>query len=130
MILDSTTLFSDGQAITASAPSTNTVDLGPGRDIGPGVPVPLLCQVVEDFDNLTSLTVEIQTSDTEDFANADTLVRSTRLAGDLKRGNRFPIAVIPDGTRRYLRLNYVIAGTAPSKGRITAGIVWGVQSNR
>ncbi len=130
MILDSTTLFSDAQSLTASAVSTNKIDLGPGRDIGPGVAVPLLVQVVEDFDRLTALTVEIQTDDDEGFSNPDTLVTSRRELADLKRGRRFPLSVIPEGSRRFLRLNYVVSGTAPTQGKITSGIVWGVQSNR
>ena len=36
MIMDAQLLFSDAQAITAAAGSTNTIDLGAVRDIGTG----------------------------------------------------------------------------------------------
>jgi hypothetical protein len=37
---------------------------------------------------------------------------------------------IPRGTsERYMRLNYTVAGTAPTLGKITAGVVMGSQSN-
>jgi hypothetical protein len=60
MIFDMQTLLSDAQAITATAASTNIIDLGPinagfARDIGKGRHIPLRVQVVEAFNNLTSL---------------------------------------------------------------------------
>ncbi|MGL4198041.1 MAG: Bbp16 family capsid cement protein, partial [Allorhizobium sp.] len=47
MIFDTTNLFSNAQAVTATAGSTNTIDLGPiatgvTRDIGKGTKIPLL----------------------------------------------------------------------------------------
>ena len=57
MLLDAQNLFSDAQAITATAASTNVIDTGSAKDDGKGAGVPLLIQCVEDFDNLTSLTI-------------------------------------------------------------------------
>ena len=83
MIFDAQSLFSDGQAVTASAASTNIIDLGsmgipfgsieaPVRDIGKGCKIPLLVQVIEDFATCTSVTVTVQTSDTTDFSSSTT----------------------------------------------------------
>ena len=61
MIIDKTNMFSEEQAVTATAASANIVDLGVSRDVGRGTGVPLLVQVTEAFDELTSLTVTVQT---------------------------------------------------------------------
>jgi hypothetical protein len=68
-ILDRQILFSNEQAITATAASTDVVDLGANRDIGAGEPLYVLVQVMQAFDNLTSLTIALQTSATENFAS-------------------------------------------------------------
>lgn len=124
MILDKENLFSDDQAITASAASTNVVDLGVSRDIGKGVPVPVLIQVTADFATLTSLTAEIETSDDEGFSSSETLATSGAIpAADLVAGYQFPMQYMPLGTKRYVRVNYTVAGTNASAGTVTAGVV-------
>ena len=70
MIFSAQQLFSDDQAITASADSTNVIDLGVAgtpfdaaaalnQDIGKGSKIPFLVQVTEAFDNLTSLEIKV-----------------------------------------------------------------------
>lgn len=122
MILDRQNLFSDAQPVTATAASTDAIDLGAARDVGPGRPVGLFAQVVEDFDNLTSLTVAVQTADDEAFAAPTTLIEATAPLADLKAGYRFAPLHLPAGVKRYLRLNYVVNGVAPTTGKITAGL--------
>ncbi|TDX30761.1 hypothetical protein DFO67_10416 [Modicisalibacter xianhensis] len=129
MIFDSTVLFSDGQAITATANSTNVVDLGVSRDIGKGVPVPLLIQVTEDFNNLVDLTVTVQTDTDEAFGAPTTLATSGAIPlADLVAGYQFPLQYMPTGTERYVRVTYTVSGaTAPTQGKVTAGVVAGHQ---
>lgn len=142
MIFDKQNLFSDAQAITATATSTNVIDLGATgtvagegapipRDIGPGVPIPLRVQVVENFNNLTSLAVALQVSTTENFAAPVTVETQTIALADLKAGGVFGgLYHVPRGTNaRYARLNYTVTGTAPTAGKVTAGIVAGHQEN-
>ncbi|RWF70081.1 MAG: hypothetical protein EOQ34_19865 [Mesorhizobium sp.] len=135
MIFDMQTLLSDAQAITATAASTNTIDLGPiatgiVRDIGKGKPIPLRIQVVEAFNNLTSLTVALQTDDNTGFASAKTVWSQVVVLADLIAGKVIVPEWIPRGTdERYMRLNYTVTGTAPTTGKITAGVVMGAQSN-
>lgn len=135
MIFDELTLLSDRQAITATARSTNVIDLGAStikRDVGKGVRrIPIRIQVVEPFNNLTSLTVALQVSNDPTFATGVKTVWShTAVAADLVAG----YVVVPEhvtrGTDlRYMSLNYTVAGTAPTTGRVTAGITMGNQSN-
>lgn len=142
MIFDKTLLFSDAQAITADAASTNIVDLGATgqvyghaaaltRDVGKGNCIPIHIQVVEAFNNLTSLRVVIQSCAAENFGSAvqDEIEQVIPLAG-LTLGRTIAINCIPPGTdRRYLRVFYDITGTAPTLGKVTSGIVVGQQSN-
>ena len=142
MILDRTGLLSENQAITATAPSTNVLDLGsPGtpygataalnRDVGRGEPIPFYIGVTETFNNLTSLTVAIQTDTTTAFSSPVTVWSQTVVLADLVPGQRH---ILPDwipagANRQFVRMNYTVTGTAPSTGRITAGVVMARQTN-
>lgn len=144
MILDRTTMFSNAQAVTATAASTDTIDLGqPGtvygagaaltRDIGAGNSPELLVTVTESFNNLTSLQIEIQTDDNTSFSSPKVAYLSPAYAlADLVVGARYLIPdSFPVGTNeRYVRLRYIVTGMAPTTGKITAGVVWGRQTNR
>ena len=142
MIFDNTLLFSDAQAITADAGSTNTVDLGATgtpyggvalvRDIGKGSKIPLSITVVETFNNLTSLAVSLQVDDNSSFSSAKTVVVSAPiLAAALVAGAQIEVPdYIPQGANeRYMRLYYGVTGTAPTTGKITAGDVAARQTN-
>jgi hypothetical protein len=135
MIFDRQTLFSDAQAVTATAASTNAIDLGPiangmTRDIGKGTPIPLLIQVVEDFTNLTSLKIDIELDSTDTFTPDKTITVGTYPLASLVAGMQVPFQCVPDGVDlRYMRLKYTVTGTAPDAGKITAGIVMGRQTN-
>ena len=122
MRLDAHNEYSHAQAVTATAVSSHVIDHGDNADFTQGKPIPLNIQVVEDFDKLTSLTLEVQQSDMEDFASADVVVSSTLPLADLTTGARFPVRVLPAITKRYSRLRYVVTGTAPTTGQITAGV--------
>jgi hypothetical protein len=141
MIFDEQTLLSNQQAITATAASTNVIDLGATgtvigaagalpRDIGKGVRIPLRVQVTEAFNNLTSLQVALQVAAASDFASSKTVKSITVPVADLKAGKVVEIDYVPRGTdQRYLRLNYTVTGTAPTAGKVTAGIVAGHQES-
>ncbi|ODU22775.1 MAG: hypothetical protein ABS87_00995 [Sphingomonas sp. SCN 67-18] len=143
MIFDRTGLLSWNQAITASAASENVIDLGQSgkpigsatalaRDIGPGTGVPLYVGVTEAFNTLTSLTVTIQTDDNEGFSSPTTVWTSPAYTlAQLAVGAKFMLPdEFPVGTNeRYVRLYYTVAGSAPSTGKITAGVVAARQTN-
>lgn len=138
MILDKQALFSDAQAITASAASTNQYDCGAtGTPSGSSVPlkfdlgisdIPLLIQVVEDFATLTSLTVTIQTDSDVAFGSPATAWTSGAIpVASLKAGYKFAAIFAPLTTNeRYVRLNYTVGGSNATAGKITAGFTTGV----
>lgn len=141
MIFDRTLLFSNAQAITADAASTDIIDLAAtgtvygaaaalSRDLGKGQRIPLLVQIVESFDNLTSIAIQVQTDDNSGFSSAKTVASETILLAAATAGKQFFLDYLPRGTdERYLRLYYDITGTTPTTGKITAGVVMGVQNN-
>lgn len=141
MIFDRTLLFSNAQAITADAASADIIDLmATGRvfgaaadltrDIGKGQQIPLLIQIVEAFNNLTSLRVVVQCDDNAGFSSPKDVIEVTLPLANLTIGRTFPILAIPPGlNERYMRIFYDITGTAPSTGKVTAGVVAGVQTS-
>ena len=136
MITDATTLFSNSQAITATAASTNVIDLGATgtpagssvalqRDIGKSAEIPVLVEVTEAFNNLTSLAVVVQVSADEAFTSPVEVATRTYPLAELTIGKRlsFP-SRFPEGTNlRYVRIRYVVTGAAPTTGKVWAGVV-------
>jgi hypothetical protein len=141
MILDMHALFSENQAIVADAPSTNVYDLGaPGvaaynnvqlrRNIDKSQKIPLLIQVVEDFDLLTSLKIIVQTDDNSAFSSPKNIIEDEVLLADLKEGYISSIEKVPRNImERYVRIYYDVVGTNPTEGKVTAGIVGAVDGS-
>ena len=134
MILDRRALLSDAQAIVATAVSTDSYDLGaPGktydgtqlkRNMGKAGMIPLLIQVVENFNLLTSLTFTLQTDEDSAFGSPKNVIAVTVPLAELVAGFILPIDKLPRGiVERYVRLNYTVAGTDPTEGAVTAGFV-------
>ena len=142
MIVDDTLVLSDHQAITATARSTNIIDLGAAgtafghsaavaRDVGKATHIPMNVAITEVFNNLTSLRVDLQVDDDVAFGSAKTVASRTYLLADIDATTQldFP-AELPVGTdERYLSLLYTVTGTAPTTGKVFAGIVAARQSN-
>lgn len=144
MILDRTGLLSENQVITTSSASTNVVDIGPfgtpygasaplRRDLGRGTDIPLVVTATESFNNLTGLQISVQTSTDAAFTSPTTVFTSPtyNLAQMAVNGAHLLPDNIPVNTaQRYFRLFYTVTGTAPSTGRITAGVTMARQTNR
>ncbi|AZR94974.1 hypothetical protein BBB39_15305 [Bordetella trematum] len=139
MILDKSNEFSDSQAITATAVSTNVIDLNPSnknpiQDIGAGEPVWLVVQADETAAAAGAATVTItlessaapsMTSPTVHFSSGAlalsaltagaTLVRTRLASGDYKR---------------YLGVRFSVSTGPLTAGAFSAFIVKDVQANR
>lgn len=146
MILDAQNLFSDQQAVTATANSTNVIDLrvtgtpfgnaeALKRDIGKGNKIPLLVQVTEAFATLTSLKIDLVTSDSATLASGNVVHATTGsvVLADLKPGWMWGNDAVPfanaAGMKRYMGLVYTVTGTTATAGKVTAGITMGNQTN-
>jgi hypothetical protein len=142
MIIDNTLVLSDGQAITADARSTNVIDLGAtgtpighatgiDRDVGKGCGIPIVVEVTEAFNTLTTLTVSLQSDDNAGFTTPKEIASRTYPLAQLTLGAKlsFP-AVLPEGTdERYVSLFYDVTGTNPTTGKLFAAVVAGRQTN-
>ena len=139
MLLDSQLLFSDAQAITTTAASTNVVDLVDARDIGPGMPLEVLFAVgtafTTDTTNASTLTISLQGSTNATNSGFVDYVRSPAYtAADLAASKIvFPVdwpalmrtAAVNQGMPLYIRINYTVGVAAWAGGTITAGLVLG-----
>jgi hypothetical protein len=139
MIIDNSLVLSDNQAITASASSTNVIDMGAmgttayndqllQQHLGRGMKVPLLVQVTEDFATLTSLTITLRQSSANNMASPDSLISQTIPVAKLKKGFKLNIDKLPaEITKRYVDLSYTVTGSDATAGKVFASIVSAVE---
>lgn len=135
-LFDAAGLFSENQAITATAVSTNSIDFGAaGTPVGAAGAVVgdlglseinIFAVVTEAFATLTSLKIAVEMDDNSSFSTPTILVESEVVAAaTLVKGYKFRIpATIPEGaTERYVQLRYTVAGSNATTGKIYAGVV-------
>lgn len=115
MILDYYNQMSDAQALTATAVSTDVLDLDNDNNIGKGTPmgVAITVGVAADFttgDETYKFTV--QTS--ADNSTFTTVTETGALDGDTLPAGSIVVLPIGHSNSRYLRMNYTLAGTTPT----------------
>lgn len=118
MILDADLVFSNKQAVTATAESTNTLDLGAAGD---AIGQELTIHVVVDtaFATLTSLTVSLETS--ADDSTWTTVLSGPAIArASLTKGASIFCVRVPQGLSRYVRMKYTVGGSNATAGKVTA----------
>ena len=126
MITDKLLRVSEDQAVTATAVSTNTVDLGVARDIGEGTALYMNFALTEAFANGTSVKFEIITSASASLSSPTVIGSSAVLAtAALTLGKNIVVRLNPDIAgkgQRYLGAKYIVVGTM-NAGKVTADIV-------
>lgn len=124
MLLDAHNLFSDAQAVTAAAASTNLIDLGAIRNLGVGenLYVVVVCDVAMTDDSSNStLAVKVQTDDNESFDSATDGQTIGTFAATSAIGTKLVARLQPDlVNERYMRLYYTPANGNLSTGSFTA----------
>lgn len=122
MFLDSLQLYSDAQAVTADAASTNVIDHKQDRNLGLGEPLAVVIVVDVATDGTTgdeTYVVILETDDNEAFASATEVARVAIPRGTAA-GTKFVLGVPADTVmERYSRLTYDVGGTTPT-GTFTA----------
>ena len=122
MIHDAQNLFSDAQALTATAASTNLIDLGSARNIGVGqnlYVVTIVDTAFTDSGSDSTCTVSLEGDSTTSFTPDGTqqLYVIPALAA---AGARYVGRINPDfaGNYRYIQVKYTMAN-----GNLTTGAV-------
>jgi hypothetical protein len=126
MFIDKALIFSDGQALTATAVSTDVLDLDAARagSLGVGEPLAVVVQVtVAAGGTNPTLSVQVQTDDNSAFSSAVTRNASkVYTQAELAAGAILVLPLDNLGSERFMRLNYVMTGTTPTvtvKARLT-----------
>lgn len=124
MIMDNKLVFSDAQAITATAASANIIDCGVANaNLGEGSPLIIRLMVEETFlaAGAATLIISLQHGASDPPSTSLLLVASIAKEA-LVKGAYIPEIKIPDEHLRFLRLYYEV-GTGPfTAGKITAFI--------
>lgn len=135
MLIDKENMFSDAQAITASAASTNYVDLGVARNIGAGEPLKLVIVVTTAFTDAVSdstVTPSLQTDDNTGFSSAATVQTFATLAALSAAGTRLVYNLDPyndaGNFERYLQMYYTVANGNLTTGAISAFLAHDAQA--
>jgi hypothetical protein len=137
MLIDAQNTFSNSQAITASAASTDVLDLGAVRNIGVGEHLYIVFHVTVAFTDTGSdstVTPSLETDDNSSFSSAATVDTFATLAA-LTPANTYrfyPLAPITAAGlyERYLRVYYTVAGGNLTTGSISAFLTHDIQAFR
>lgn len=129
MFIDDTLLFSDAQAVTATAVSSNIVNTSVARDLGNGNPLYVVIAVTTTFTNTGTVEVALQGDSTSTISPDGTHDLGVLAAGSLAgRVYVFPIPpALAAAGYQYLQLNYTVSGTV-SAGNVTSFIASGYHS--
>lgn len=139
MILDKTNEFSVDQVITATAISTNVIDLNPHGtnddiDIGAGEPVWLVVQMDETATaaGAATVTVSLESSAASGLTSSRVHFSTIALAlADMTAGAEVARVRLPGGDYlRYLGVRYTVATGPLTAGKFSAFIVKDAQSRK
>lgn len=134
MITDALLRVSSAQALTTTAVSTDTIDLGVARDMGEGQDLYMNFAVITQLAGGTSVNFEVIVADNAALSTNVTVigasgaVATASLVAGYNTAVRFNPSIASNG-RRYLGARYTIVGTYTS-GTVTADVVSGIQDGR
>lgn len=133
MITDKLLRVSEDQAITTTAVSTNTIDLGTARDIGEGKTLYMYFTVTAAMVGGTSIDFEIVNDDNAALSSPAVIGSSGAIAtSDLGVGATVAVKFNPQiGStgQRYVGARYTVAGTYTA-GTVTADVVETIQDGK
>lgn len=131
MILDAHNLYSDSQAVTAAAESTNLIDHGSARDFGTGEDLYVVLVVdvaLTDAGSDSTVTVALQTDDNDAFSSATTGQTLFTVAATAAAGTRYYARLQPDAlNEQYSRVYYTPNNGDLTTGSFTCGIVTDIE---
>lgn len=135
MILDGDLLFSDAQAVTATAASTNYYDTGPlfsgntGRNLGVSSEIYFSISVdvaMTDSSSDSTITVSLETDDNTSFSSIATVATLVIIPALSAAGTKYFVKV-PIATtvpyERYLQIKYTTTNGNLTTGSFTTAMV-------
>jgi hypothetical protein len=133
MKVDAHNLFSDAQAVTAAAASTNLIDLGVSlRNMGVGTPIYIVSQVDVAFTDSSSdstLAVTLEQDTAAAFSSTTSIQTVGTFAALAAIGARLVAAISIDViTEQFVRLYYTPANGNLSTGSVTSFLTDHVQA--
>lgn len=130
MYIDKFLQISKDQAVTASAPSSDSIDYGQANpNSGNNFPTYLVVTVGEAVAAAGAATLAIAIQDSADGVTfADVVVTPPIPKANLVQGQQVVIPM-PVKHRRYLRANYAVATGPLTAGKLSAQVVAGYQLN-
>lgn len=133
MITDKLLRVSEAQAVTTTAVSTNTIDLGVARDIGEGMDLTMNFAVTEAFAGGTSTAFEVIIATDAALSAGVEVVSSSgaKVTADLTLGKNIQVRInpLPNKGKRYMGARYTVVGTN-SAGKVTADMVLDIQDGK
>ena len=133
MITDKLLRVSEGQALTTTAVSTDTIDLSIARDIGEGEALYMNFAVITALTGGTSVKFEVISSAAANLGSPTVIGSSDAIVtADLVAGKNVVVRINPQVAskgQRYLGARYTISGTY-SAGTVTADVVMNIQDGR
>ena len=118
MLIDSLGRFSNAQALTASAASTEYVDLKKASKLGGGKPLAIVISVgtaADTADGNETYAFKIQCDDNSSFSSATDIISRTIAGASLTAGSIHTLPVPPEvNVEQYIRLYATLGGTTPS----------------
>jgi len=126
MSFDAENIFSENQAISASAASQRVVRAG--TNAGDGEPLFISLFVSESFEGAGSVSVSVQDAGAEDGPFATVQSSGGLPADSLKKGAVVHLGGLPPRTRPFLRLQYEVTG-AVGTGTVSAALMANRQTN-
>lgn len=146
MIMDSQELFAGtiaadgtraGQAITATALGANVLDLRNASGLAladEGISGPelwLVVNVLQAFNNLTTLTITLESDSASNLASSPVVHATAALAlAALTAGATVVRLQLPSTDyKRYMGVRFTVAGTAPTQGTVVAFLTPDINRN-
>ena len=115
MFIDKENEYSDAQALTASAASTNVINHGAAGDLGGGEPMGILisCDVALAGTSPT-LDIKLEKDTVEAFSSAEEVISIPQISS-MAAGDKKVIPVPPMvADQQYSRVYYTLGGTSPT----------------
>lgn len=130
MITDANLTLSASQAVTVTAFSTNTIDLGANRDIGVGEELNIYvnCEISATAAGAATVNFQVVASDNANlstptiFGQTDAIPKAAIVAGQAFL-LPIPVSMLKNLGQRYLGIQYTVATGPLTAGTFSAGVV-------